>query len=74
MTSVVFPDYYDELKVGYLEFFENAGIPDDRIEKQMQALEAATPVKSAAQGAFGTIITSIVVAAIAGIFLRKKQP
>ena len=72
MTSMVFPDYYSEMKQGYLEFFEGAGIPQDQIDAQMQAFDAATPVSGAMQGAIGTVITSLVVAAIGGIFLRKK--
>lgn len=72
MTSLVFPDYYDDLRQGYLEFFEGVGLPQEQIDAQMQKLEAATPVSSAMQGAIGTILTSLVVGAIAGIFLRKK--
>ena len=47
-------------------------IAGDQIEDRMKSVEATTPVSGAAQGAFGTVITSIVVGAIAGIFLRKK--
>ena len=44
----------------------------EQIDQQMQAIEAATPVSAAMQGAIGTLITSLVVAAIGGIFLRKR--
>lgn len=73
MTGVIFPDYYDEMYDGYLEFFENAGMDEAQIDKQMAALENVTPAGPALQGAIGTIITSVVVAAIAGIFLRRKD-
>jgi hypothetical protein len=72
MTSVVMPDYYAQLRDGYQDFFENSGMPEAQIEQQMKALEEVTPVAGARQGAIGTVITSLVVGAIAGIFLRKK--
>jgi hypothetical protein len=72
MTSVVFPDYYEQMRDGYMDFFEAANLPEDQIEAQMETLEAATPVRSALQGALGTLATSIVVAAIAGTFIKKK--
>ena len=72
MTSLVFPEYFVELREGYLEFFQGAGMSEEEIDIQMTALEAATPVGSAIQGAIGTIITSVIVGGVAGIFLRKK--
>jgi hypothetical protein len=73
MTAVVFPGYYDQMLDGYAAYFERVGMAEDKIDQQMRAIEAgATPVAAAQQGAIGTVITSLVVAAIAGIFLRKK--
>lgn len=72
MTVVVFPDYYDQMAMGYVEFFTRAGLSAEQIETQMQAIREVTPAQSAGSGAVGTIITSLVVAAIAGIYLRDK--
>ena len=72
MTAVIFPDYYEQLADGYLAFFEGANLPQDQIDANMAQIRQATPVSGAMQGAIGTVITSLVVAAIGGIFLRKK--
>lgn len=72
MTTVVFPGYYAELREGYLAYFQSMDLPQETVDAQMAAIEAATPVSSALQGAFGTLITSVVVAGIGGIFLRRK--
>ena len=71
MTTVVFPEYYDEMLAGMAEMLAASGLPKAEAEAQLAALQEVTPAASAAQGAFGTIITSIVVAAIGGFFLRK---
>ena len=73
MTFVVFPDYYQQLADGYREFFQNAGMTEAQIAEAMRDVEQATPVSGALSGSTGTVLTSIVVAAIAGIFLRRKQ-
>jgi hypothetical protein len=72
MLTVVFPDYLDEMKDGYLEMLEASGLPDDQIEQQMARMDATTPANQAFAGTLGTLVTSIAVGAVAGIFLRRK--
>ena len=72
MTAVVFPDYYQQLADGYLAFFQSAGMTEAQIAEAMKDVEQATPVSGALSGSTGAVLSSVVVAAIAGIFLRKK--
>ena len=62
MTTVVFPDYYAE-----------AGLAADQVEAQMAAIEQTSPVSSAASGSLGAILTSLVAAAVIGIFKREGR-
>ena len=69
MTAVVFPDYYAEFAEAARERAVAAGLSAAAIE-EAEALASGTPVGSAFSGALGTVITSVVVAAIAGVFKR----
>ena len=69
MTAVVFPDYYAEFAEAARERAVAAGLSAEAIE-EAEALASGTPVGSAFSGALGTVITSVVVAAIAGVFKR----
>ena len=69
MTAVVFPDYYAEFAEAARERAVAAGLSVEAIE-EAEALASGTPVGSAFSGALGTVITSVVVAAIAGVFKR----
>ena len=72
MLSVVFPDYLGEMKEGYTAFFEASGVPEDVMQQQIAQLEATTPVSQSMAGFIGTFFTSIIAAAIIGIFVRKR--
>jgi hypothetical protein len=72
MTAVIFPDYYEQLADGYRDSFEGSGMSAEKVDEAMQGIEGSTPVSGALTGSVGTVITSIAVAAIAGVFLRKK--
>jgi hypothetical protein len=72
MTVVVFPDYYSEMFDGYRQGFANAGMSQDQIATEMGPIEASTPVSSALSGATGSVFTSLLVGALAGIRLRQK--
>jgi len=69
MTAVVFPDYYAEFAEAARERAVAAGLSAEAIA-EAEALASGTPVGSAFSGALGTVITSVVVAAIAGVFKR----
>ena len=69
MTAAVFPDYYAEFAEAARERAVAAGLSAEAIE-EAEALASGTPVGSAFSGALGTVITSVVVAAIAGVFKR----
>ena len=72
MTAIVFPNYYAEFAEAARVRAEAGGLSHDEIEAAVAAV-TGTPVGSALQGALGTVITSVVVAAIAGIFNRVGE-
>ena len=71
MTALVFPDYYTEFADAARQRAVAAGLSAAEIEAQV-AMATGTPVGSAFMGALGTVITSVVVAAIAGFFKRAR--
>jgi len=72
MMSFIFPDYLQQSRDAAVAFFEDAGMTDAQIDAQIQTLDARTPFNQALQGFFGTFGTSVIVAAIGAIFLRRK--
>lgn len=73
MTTVVFPDYYAEYAAAMLSALTSAGMPSDQVAAAVAQVEQTTPAGSALQGALGTVITSLVVGAIVGIFKRQGK-
>ena len=71
-TSVVFPNYFAEMAEGYRAAYENMGLSAEEVADLVTATAATSPVKSAFDGVVGTIGTSVVAAAIAGFWLRRK--
>ena len=69
-TSVVFPNYMAEVAEATRDTLASFGLPADDIDAQ---LAGTSSVDSAFQGAIGTLITSVVVAAIAAIFKRADK-
>ena len=72
MTAVVFPNYYMEFAEAARTRAIAAGMAAPDIEEAV-AMVTGTPVGSAFQGALGTVITSVIVAGIAGIFNRASK-
>jgi len=68
-TSVIFPNYIAELTDATRDTLVAFGVPAGDIEAQLAGISS---VSSAFQGALGTLITSVVVAAITAIFRRVK--
>lgn len=73
VTTAVFPDYFTEMANGYRETYANMGLSEDEVADLVAATAATSPVRSAFDGVIGTIATSLVVAAIAGVWLRSKD-
>jgi len=72
VTVAVFPDYFTEMAEGYRATYANMGLSEDEVADMVAATAATSPVKSAFDGVVGTMATSLVVAAIAGGWLRNK--
>jgi hypothetical protein len=66
VTTVVFPNYFAEMAEGYREAYVSMGLPQDEVADLVVATAASSPIRSAFDGVVGTMVTSLVVAAIAG--------
>jgi hypothetical protein len=73
VTTMVFPDYFTEMAAGYRDTYVNMGLAEDEVVDLVAATAATSPVRSAFDGVIGTMVTSVVVAAVAGVWLRKKD-
>jgi len=73
VTVVIFPDYFSEMAMGYREAYVNMGMSEAEVADLVAATANTSSFKSALDGVVGTIITSFVVAAIAGIWIRKTD-
>jgi len=72
-TTVAFPNYFTEIQSVQAEMLKAAGTSEADIKAQVAAAAAMqTPFINAITGVFGTVVTGVLVAAIAGAFLRKK--
>ena len=72
MLTVLMPGYLDEMKQATIEWLQRADIAEDLREKQIATVAETTATTQSMAGLFGTVATSLVVAVIAAIFLRRK--
>jgi len=72
VTTVVFPDYFVEMAEGYREAYVGMGLSQGEVEDLVAATAATSPVRSAFDGVVGTMATSLVVSAIAGVWIRNR--
>ena len=72
MTAIVFPEYYAEFAEAARTRAIAEGLAPGEIEARV-ASATGTPASSALSGAIGTIVTSLVVAAVLGGFLRRAR-
>lgn len=73
-TTVVFPNYYEELQVVQEEMLRNAGKSADEIRAELEATAATQkPLMGAILGAVGTIVTGLVASLVIGAFIKKKD-
>jgi hypothetical protein len=72
-TTVAFPNYFNDIQAAQTQMLKAAGMAEADIRTQMAASAAMqTPFMNAISGVIGTVVTGVVVAAIAGAFWRKK--
>ncbi len=66
------PDYFAEMADGYREAYVSMRLSPGDVADLVAATAAVSLIRSAFDGVVGTMATSLVVAAIAGGWLRKK--
>jgi hypothetical protein len=72
-TTVAFPNYFTDIQAAQTGMLKAAGMSEADIQTQVAASAAMqTPFMNALTGVIGTVVTGVVVAAIAGAFLRKR--
>lgn len=72
-STAVFPDYFAEMAEGYRSAYVEMGHSEAEVEAMVAATAATSPAQSAFSGVVGTMVTSLVVAAVAGGWLRRKD-
>jgi hypothetical protein len=72
-TAVAFPTYFADIQAVQVQQLRAQGVGEAQIANQL-AVDAAmqTPLMNALTGVIGTVVTGVLVAAIAAAFLRKK--
>ena len=71
-TTVAFPDYFKELEAAQIAMLKAQGLSEAETSAQVAAQAAMqTPMINALSGFIGTVVTGLIVSAIAGAFLRK---
>jgi len=73
VTAVVFPDYFTEMAEGYREAYVSMGLSQEAIDESVAGIAGTSPIRSAFEGVVGTVVTSLVVGAITGIWVRRKD-
>lgn len=73
VTTVVFPDYFADMAEGYRQAYLDMGRSEAEVADLVAATAATSPIRSAFDGVVGTMATSLVVAAIAGVWLRTRD-
>jgi hypothetical protein len=72
-TTVVFPGYFNDIRAAQTEMLKSSGMAEAQIQTTLAASAAMqTPLMNAVSGVIGTVVTGVVVAAIAGAFWRRK--
>jgi Protein of unknown function (DUF4199) len=72
-TTVLFPNYSQELEAMYRATLARQGKSDAEILAALQANAASwTPMSQAMSGFIGTLVTGIIGSAVIGYFVRRK--
>lgn len=73
-TTVVFPNYFQELAAIQEQMLRTAGRSDEEIRATLEmAAKAQTPMLQALFGFIGTVVTGIVASLVIGAFVRAKK-
>ena len=73
-TTVLFPNYFEELRMAQVEMLRAAGKTEAEISDLVTASASTqTPFMQALMGFLGTIVTGFVVSLILGIFIKRKE-
>ena len=74
-TTVLFPDYFQELAVLQEEQLRQAGKSEAEIRSTLDAAAPfRRPLMNAAMGFLGTFMTGVIVSAIVGIWISARGP
>ena len=74
-TTIVFPDYFNEVERTYRATLQQQGKSEADIEAAVRASAASgTPMAQAMSGFVGTLVTGIVASAVIAIFVRRRAP
>ena len=72
-TTVLFPNYFQDLQRVGREAMTQQGLPEAEIARRLEAAAAwQTPVRNALQGVIGTVLTGVVASLVIGAFARKR--
>jgi hypothetical protein len=72
-TTVVFPNYFEELRTIQAEMLRAEGMNEEQIAAAHGAMAPMqTPVVNALMGFVGTVVTGFVASVVIGLFLKKK--
>jgi hypothetical protein len=72
-TSVLFPNYFTELRDLQAQLLKQQGLPDAEVQRQVeQTMQMQTPVINALTGAVATIVTGLIASALIAIGVRRK--
>lgn len=73
-TTVVFPNYFEELRAASEEMMRKQVLSEEEIETQLDSMAPLqTPIMQAIQGFFGTLVTGLLASLVIAIFIRKKE-
>lgn len=72
MLTLLFPDYVEESKRATVAWIESSGVPESMMQAQIEKIEGTTAWSQSLAGFIATCVTSVIAAALVGIFLRKK--
>jgi TM2 domain-containing membrane protein YozV len=73
-TTVVFPDYFNEMQSAYRTILQQQGKSEAEIAQLLRnEMSGQTPMSQAMAGFLGTLVTGIVASAIIAIWVRSKS-
>jgi hypothetical protein len=72
-TTVVFPDYFQQLRTVHEQLLREGGRSQAEIEAAIAAAETdETPAANALAGAIGTVATGVLTSLVAGLAYRRR--